>query len=135
MFASQICLEVITVLKKTDEDMPLTAQISLLPYANEKVAAKVLEHAQDLKDTDPKQAIKKRAKKTLCLTSKLKCYLTQIGQSASRPPTGVAYQTLWLSQSHRLFRPAIPRYSSKSSWYIVSIAAPRSDIEEVTQTS
>ena len=37
--------------------MPLTAQISLLPYANEKVAAKVLEHAQDLKESDPKQAI------------------------------------------------------------------------------
>ena len=37
--------------------MPLTAQISLLPYANEKVAAKVLEHAQDLKESDPKQSI------------------------------------------------------------------------------
>jgi hypothetical protein len=35
----------------------LTAQISLLPYANEKVAAKVLEHAQDLKESDPKQSI------------------------------------------------------------------------------
>ena len=35
----------------------MTAQISLLPYANEKVAAKVLEHAQDLKETDPKQSI------------------------------------------------------------------------------
>ena len=34
--------------RKADEDTPLTAQISLLPYANEKVAAKVLEHAQDL---------------------------------------------------------------------------------------
>ena len=35
----------------------MTAQISLLPYANERVAAKVLEHAQDLKETDPKQSI------------------------------------------------------------------------------
>ena len=35
----------------------MTAQISLLPYANEKVAAKVLEHAQDLKEVDPRQAI------------------------------------------------------------------------------
>ena len=35
----------------------MTAQISLLPYANEKVAAKVLEHAQDLKESDPKQSI------------------------------------------------------------------------------
>ena len=43
--------------RKADEDMPLTAQISLLPYANEKVAAKVLEHAQDLKESDPKQSI------------------------------------------------------------------------------
>ena len=42
---------------KADEDAPLTAQISLLPYANERVAAKVLEHAQDLKETDPKQSI------------------------------------------------------------------------------
>jgi|TARA_Y200000002_G_scaffold372059_2_gene369431 hypothetical protein len=57
----------------------LTAQISLLPYANEKVAAKVLEHAQGLKETDPKEAVKKRAKKTLCLKSEVKCYLTQIG--------------------------------------------------------
>ena len=32
-------------------------QISLLPYANEKVATKVLEHAQGLKETDPKQSI------------------------------------------------------------------------------
>ena len=43
--------------RKADEDTLLTAQISLLPYANEKVAAKVLEHAQDLKETDPKQSI------------------------------------------------------------------------------
>ena len=43
--------------RKADEDTPLTAQISLLPYANEKVAAKVLEHAQDLKETDPEQSI------------------------------------------------------------------------------
>ena len=43
--------------RKADEDAPLTAQISLLPYANEKVAAKVLEHAQDLKECDPKQSI------------------------------------------------------------------------------
>ena len=35
----------------------MTAQISLLPYANEKVAAKVLEHAQGLKETDPKQSL------------------------------------------------------------------------------
>ena len=35
----------------------MTAQISLLPYANEKVAAKVLQHAQDLKESDPKQSI------------------------------------------------------------------------------
>ena len=35
----------------------MTAKISLLPYANEKVAAKVLEHAQDLKESDPKQSI------------------------------------------------------------------------------
>ena len=35
----------------------MTAQISLLPYANEKVAARVLEHAQDLKETDPQQSI------------------------------------------------------------------------------
>ena len=34
--------------------MPLTAQISLLPYANEKVADQVLEHAQDLKESVPK---------------------------------------------------------------------------------
>lgn len=121
--------------QKADENRPSTAQISLLSYENKKVAAKVSVHTEGSKETDPKQVINKRAKKTLCLKSKWKCYLTQIGQSASRPPTGVAYQTLWLSQSHRLFRPAIPRYSSKSSWYIVSIAAPRSDIEEVTQTS
>lgn len=43
--------------RQAAEDMPLTAQISLLPYANEKVAAKVLEHAQGLKETDPKQSI------------------------------------------------------------------------------
>ncbi|MCH1419845.1 MAG: hypothetical protein L7W40_06065 [Akkermansiaceae bacterium] len=43
--------------RKSDEDTPLTAQISLLPYANGKVAAKVLEHAQDLKESDPKQSI------------------------------------------------------------------------------
>jgi hypothetical protein len=42
--------------KKAYEDTPLTAQISLLRYANEKVAARVLEHAQDLKKTDPKQS-------------------------------------------------------------------------------
>ena len=42
---------------KDDEDTPLTAQVSLLPYANEKVAAKVLEQAQDLKESDPKQSI------------------------------------------------------------------------------
>ena len=35
----------------------MTAQISLLPYANEKVAAKVLEHAQGLKESDSKQSI------------------------------------------------------------------------------
>ena len=35
----------------------MTAQISLLRYANEKVAARVLEHAQDLKKTDPKQSV------------------------------------------------------------------------------
>ena len=35
----------------------MTAQISLLPYANEKVAAKVLEHAQGLKETYPEQSI------------------------------------------------------------------------------
>ena len=40
-----------------DEDTPLTAQISLLPYANAKVASRVLQHAQNLKDTDPKQSI------------------------------------------------------------------------------
>ena len=61
------------------QSTPLTAQISLLPYANEKVAAKVLEHAQGLKESDPKEAVKKRAKKTLCLKSEVKCYLTQIG--------------------------------------------------------
>lgn len=43
--------------RTADEETPLTAQISLLPYANEKVAAKVLEHAQDLKESDPKQSI------------------------------------------------------------------------------
>jgi len=43
--------------RKADEETPLTAQISLLPYANEKVAAKVLQHAQDLKESDPKQSI------------------------------------------------------------------------------
>ena len=35
----------------------MTAQISLLSYANEADAAKVLEHAQDLKESDPKQSI------------------------------------------------------------------------------
>ena len=44
-------------IRKATEDTPLTAQISILPYANEKVAARILEHAQDLKDTDPKQSI------------------------------------------------------------------------------
>ena len=43
--------------RKADEDMPLTAQISLLPYANAKVASRVLQHAQNLKETDPKQSI------------------------------------------------------------------------------
>ena len=43
--------------RKANEDTPLTAQISLFPHANEKVAAKVLEHAQGLKESDPKQSI------------------------------------------------------------------------------
>ena len=55
------------------QSTPLTALISLLPYANEKVAARVLEHTEGLKETDPKQVLKKRAKKTLCLKSKVKC--------------------------------------------------------------
>lgn len=43
--------------RKADEDTTLTAQISLLPYANAKVASRVLQHAQNLKETDPKQSI------------------------------------------------------------------------------
>ena len=35
----------------------MTAQISLMPYANAKVASRVLQHAQNLKETDPKQSI------------------------------------------------------------------------------
>lgn len=43
--------------RKDDEDMPLTAQIHLLPSANVKVLNNVFKHAQDLKETDPKQSI------------------------------------------------------------------------------
>ena len=42
---------------KDDEDVPLTAQIHLLPSANVKVAINVFKHAQDLKETDPQQSI------------------------------------------------------------------------------
>ena len=58
--------------RKADEDMPLTAQISLLPYANEKVAAKVLEHAQDLKESDPKQSIELHEEVIRLLCSQIK---------------------------------------------------------------
>ena len=57
---------------KADEDTPLTAQISLLPYANEKVAAKVLEHAQDLKESDPKQSIELHEEVIRLLCSQIK---------------------------------------------------------------
>ena len=43
--------------RKADEDVPLTAQIHLLPSANVKVAVRVFKHAQDLKETDPQQSI------------------------------------------------------------------------------
>ena len=52
--------------------MPLTAQISLLPYTNEKVAAKVLEHAQGLKETDPKQSIELHEEVIRLLCSQIK---------------------------------------------------------------
>ena len=42
---------------KDDEEMPLTAQIHLLPSANAKVLNNVFKHAQDLKETDPQQSI------------------------------------------------------------------------------
>ena len=35
----------------------MTAQVSQLPCANKKVAAKVLEPAQDSKESDPKQSL------------------------------------------------------------------------------
>lgn len=35
----------------------MTAKISLLPYTNEDVATKLLEHAQNLKKADPSQSI------------------------------------------------------------------------------
>ena len=35
----------------------MTAQISILPYANVKVATNMFKHAQDLKETDPQQSI------------------------------------------------------------------------------
>ena len=57
---------------KDDEDVPLTAQIHLLPSANEKVAAKVLEHAQDLKETDPKQSIELHEQVIRLLCSQIK---------------------------------------------------------------
>ena len=37
--------------------MPFSAQIELRPHANEKIAAKVLEHAHDLRGTDPGQSM------------------------------------------------------------------------------
>ena len=43
--------------RKADEDVPLTAQIHLLPSANVKVLNNVFKHAQDLKETDPQQSI------------------------------------------------------------------------------
>ena len=58
--------------RKADEDTPLTAQISLLPYANEKVAARVLEHAQDLKETDPKRSIELHEEVIRLLCSQIK---------------------------------------------------------------
>ena len=52
----------------------MTAQISLLPYANQKVAGKVLEHAQDLKEIDPKQSLElqEEAIHLLCTQIKLR---------------------------------------------------------------
>ena len=50
----------------------MTAQISLLPYANERVAAKVLEHAQDLKETDPQQSIELHEEVIRLLCSQIK---------------------------------------------------------------
>ena len=35
----------------------MTAQLHLMPSANVKVATNVFRHAQDLKETDPKQSI------------------------------------------------------------------------------
>ena len=52
--------------------MPLTAQISLLPYANEKVADQVLEHAQDLKESVPKQVIELHEEVVHLLCRKIK---------------------------------------------------------------
>ena len=37
--------------------MPFCTQIELHPHANEKMAAKVLEHAHDLRGTDPGQSM------------------------------------------------------------------------------
>ena len=37
--------------------MPFSTQIELRPHANEKIAAKVLEHARDLRGTDPGQSM------------------------------------------------------------------------------
>ena len=37
--------------------MPFSTQIELRPHANEKIAAKVLEHAHDLRGTDPGQSM------------------------------------------------------------------------------
>jgi hypothetical protein len=42
---------------KDDEEMPLTAQIHLLPSADGKVIKNAFKHAQDLRETDPQQSI------------------------------------------------------------------------------
>ena len=50
----------------------MTAQISLLPYANERVAARLLEHAQALKQSDPKQSIELHEEVIRLLCSQIK---------------------------------------------------------------
>ena len=57
---------------KAIEDTGLTAQILILPHANEEVAARILEHAQNLKEADPKQSIELHEEVIRFLCSQIK---------------------------------------------------------------
>jgi hypothetical protein len=58
--------------RKDGEEMPLTAPIHLLPSANAKVLNNVFKHAQDLKETDPKQSIELHEQVIRLLCSQIK---------------------------------------------------------------